>query len=1425
MIINKPGKYPSSQRYDQKFDDIANFWQRIQGLLTDDLVKELVQNELDENSSHTIISFQADKLTCRGKGNPVSLDGWTRLSFIEGAGHAAPRKRESIGVKNHGLKVCFSIGDDIYVKSDGKFINQTLYKDGYNNPPSPGADHVPIMDESAPPNGCLIEVPYRLKTLIVTEGEPFKLDPVSDKLIENIFLKACHETPQWFIGALRPGIRQNYIIELVHHSLGTARFEFKCGRERTFGKLRVYNRVCRVSGNISELPDNIKESCYLSMLNYPDDSNREIPKYYSAHKGFFLIEVSWNLDDRGKPLTTIGHRRYPISYGNDASSLTGVGFHYSGPYISDRERQRPTDAPFNTAIDEACTCMLVDVLKYKLIPQYGARAMNLLIPTNGDVNKEHLCNLVERMLDAGAFPLSKANAGVELKKLGSKKIIMGPRREPGGNTRRLVIPAFTWEINRVSVLLAKLCPVSEDQIDPNVPKPILTILSSADGCKGWEENHIRFDEFDIIERLQPNQHISFFPWADENGWKRALGNPDLMNLYLDVIKETYNHLSPTHEQKFKQLLNNILLPDTKRLPTQLGKLYTGNTVPTNLPVKNIPQIIHPDLSGHTIFKETDWKRQTFKFNQFLDLAEFEKADEITRKSFWEWIRTNWKKVPRKPTNQWVRIASLPIWPDLKGDLMPLSDFCMPSRGVIGKSLKNELHMPNQQVLKIGPVKEAKRGSLHIRTLPSKLELENFLKKRISIFNRQDRLTSDEKEHYHAFETELSELASLKELRTYFKDLSEYALALDGCGFLRPITELVTMNEETKSLCLLEEDKIDRKNCIFDRIDGWRPKEFPTTTQILKTLKQDSQNINAHIIRLGAYLKAAENEHVLQAKKDIINIQCIPVDNKLFAPGELAFKSNHGDYWGGWKYRISGSGLSADVEKIYHLVGVTRGEPNPETSLSFFQWLNSQNQAVVANHLACIIRHINHHNGPSMWSLENPNCGFIPIGTGNGINLVSKKVATSQQSWVFIPDFEPLKIAIQQNRNGRGPQLVELRHPEVNRPITDYLRSIGIKSLRASTGDPIKAEGHFSGPVPKNIINELENLRTSRMAKELRKRLDDIGISTDMFKLKERWQDRLNQIQNVRLASSIIATFQIGRWYYQIAVEAAFDGQTGTIWLLDSVKHIEDLFYQNIAERIFENPRDFMQSALRQALHVEFKEDYTYGKPQGSEGDDENGDGKDDGKGEVEREAEDGGLGDTNQTHQGKTANPKDNLPNPSNIPNRSRGGNRRRKQDANSSGGHSGRVSSDLEDTQKDDLKRNQYAWHCQFCLAEHSPEELAPDKSYAEIKENRAGMIEAHHPDQVNAGGARHAGNMLIECSYHHSELGDKISRDDVSTGLLVSAEDHNVVFKAITNGKPNQRNVPGKLVTIKVPSTNKFVKCFFTDWHAQYWIQKLGV
>jgi hypothetical protein len=38
-----------------------------------------------------------------------------------------PGKGLRIGVKNHGLKTCFTIGDEIVIDSDGTLSKQTLY--------------------------------------------------------------------------------------------------------------------------------------------------------------------------------------------------------------------------------------------------------------------------------------------------------------------------------------------------------------------------------------------------------------------------------------------------------------------------------------------------------------------------------------------------------------------------------------------------------------------------------------------------------------------------------------------------------------------------------------------------------------------------------------------------------------------------------------------------------------------------------------------------------------------------------------------------------------------------------------------------------------------------------------------------------------------------------------------------------------------------------------------------------------------------------------------------------------------------------------------------------------------------------------------------------------------------------------------------
>ena len=98
-------------------DAIPETWQFLNGLRRDDLIAELIQNELDAGATCTVIRFDKKRLICQGNGEPIDEDGWTRLRFFRGAGERAPRKKGKTGVKNHGLKACFTIGDDIIIRS------------------------------------------------------------------------------------------------------------------------------------------------------------------------------------------------------------------------------------------------------------------------------------------------------------------------------------------------------------------------------------------------------------------------------------------------------------------------------------------------------------------------------------------------------------------------------------------------------------------------------------------------------------------------------------------------------------------------------------------------------------------------------------------------------------------------------------------------------------------------------------------------------------------------------------------------------------------------------------------------------------------------------------------------------------------------------------------------------------------------------------------------------------------------------------------------------------------------------------------------------------------------------------------------------------------------------------------------------------
>ena len=196
----------TTSNYVQTFDSVPQFWQFLKGLRTDDLIVELIQNDLDANAKHTSISFELDRLVCQGDGEPVEEQGWERLSYVMGAGDQVESKQFRIGVKNHGLKACFCLGDDLVLRSDGLRMVQTLYMDGPNFHPSPGTLPRPEADESAPSVGCSVEVPYRTKRLQVSKGEPFEFEPPDAKFADRLFLEACQSLPVRLMGVVCPCI-------------------------------------------------------------------------------------------------------------------------------------------------------------------------------------------------------------------------------------------------------------------------------------------------------------------------------------------------------------------------------------------------------------------------------------------------------------------------------------------------------------------------------------------------------------------------------------------------------------------------------------------------------------------------------------------------------------------------------------------------------------------------------------------------------------------------------------------------------------------------------------------------------------------------------------------------------------------------------------------------------------------------------------------------------------------------------------------------------------------------------------------------------------------------------------------------------------------------------------------------------------------
>ena len=1139
-------------------------------------------------------------------------------------------------------------------------------------------------------------------------------------------------------------------------------------------------------------------------LPFPTERRHEIPDFFARDGKSFTAEIAWLTDKRGTPKSAKGVRRYPIGYdATSQSALSGVGVHFSGPYLSDAERHGTSQMDsLNGYIDDACKDTLVDIMASYLLHRHGGRAMELYLADSDNSQDEPLKDLVGRTLDRRALPLADRVRASNR----PKRLALGPRKTSDGTLRRVVLPMFTWDRQRISDLLSDVCPHGEDQIDRTVPSPILSYLgencySPNDGFDGLVTT---FDEDDAIERMQPQEEAEHFPWKNESEWQAALGNASVARTYLDVAYRTFYERGEAIES---EVIENAYLPDAGSTARPLAEMFSAVNLPPDLGQRRYVPIVHPELRDHRLLKRKAWRPKPFTLDNYLDNGQLETASLAERKSFWTWLHNNWRRVKRRQTL--TRIADLPVWPSSNGNMLPLDSLCEPRNARVASIIGDAIVRPSRELLRSGLVSRQGRGRLTFKNVPSFQEFEEFLSERIDRFPRESRLTASERREFHKLEKDFAVLASSTPLlKEYLGELAEeYSVALDKNGNLRDPGELVRHEGALRRLHLLGEHIIDRPNIVLERIDGWRPRPVPSTGQIVDTLREDGARIDAHVPRLQEYVKQSRREDI--EPNGLLDIPCIPVEGELRSPRQIALRGGR-DFWGDWKIHAPVTDINPETQRLYRQIGVVGGTPNSTSSRQFFQWLATQKADVVVSHADQVVRHVNHESGPRAWSDEFPRVPFIMVEDDGGkVRLVTKADATKSRSKVVIPDFEELEEAIRQHTGRRPVELAIVESPRVTEPVTARLREFGVRTLSDYAGEPIEAVGTGEDKPTRgfDFRRILDSLQSGQKGKQLQKRLAKLDLDARQGALRSNWRERLASIQGIRTSDSVTAVYKLGRYRFPVSVDGKLDKESGTLWTR-SDSDLRAVFFDVIASHVFERPKKFYGSVLDRAYKMDIREryplEYVDDEPSQEEVETDE---------TLRQDREDRGPSATPGIHSVPKPDPSRNVPRPGQIPTGD-GVN----QSVKKGSGGARRPHSATESTQVDDLKENQYAWHCQACIAETEPDTLAPISSYVEISENRRLIMQAHHCDHYSGDGARHAGNILLLCHYHHRALGDAVTRTEV-TRAFDQAGSRRLTFNS-ENGVSN--SLQGRIVTVHPPQRQNPVLLFFTKEHADYWLTK---
>ena len=493
-------------------------------------------------------------------------------------------------------------------------------------------------------------------------------------------------------------------------------------------------------------------------------------------------------------------------------------------------------------------------------------------------------------------------------------------------------------------------------------------------------------------------------------------------------------------------------------------------------------------------------------------------------------------------------------------------------------------------------------------------------------------------------------------------------------------------------------------------------------------------------------------------------------------------------------------LTPAQAQLARRLGVTEQVPTPGSAREYFRFLASRPE-LLEKEERTILRHWQPgmKGSPESWWQQFPEVPCLLTIGRSGRRLVTHRQAVQPKTLVFVGDFPELQDAVLEQDD------------QVNLAVVDdvglrgLLEKAGVRSFLGYAGAPAQVTPRGAGATLAGLQVVLNHLRATGMRAELKQRMQEVGA--DPQHLKPHWHAEIEAVRSVRSAAELRVTWQLRKRSYTIPCPAALDDK-GVLWLSASAASAEDAFFQELARLLFRagaphHYRNILGAALRlpmDARRLRKCDRYS-------------------GQQEELIPSNDVEAVEARPVHGRREPDPARNLPDGAPIPRKLSDSKRPKRSRATHCAQHrpnTARPANALEELQRLALL-DQYAQHCQICLAISEPSRLAPPGSYVQYAEYRAAVMDAHHIDHVRTHGARDAGNLLILCTLHHAQQGDHLAWQDIRYALHKGG----VPTERSFSGGAKVASLQGLVIQVSSSSKESLVALFFTPGHRDMWLE----